>query len=257
MIGGITVGISVVCYYIAMFCLGGMINLKRVLRACTATCSVIIFVFGTIVVTNSENSRARVYISGSESVCVSVIEHEENAVLIVSDAQSPYSLSRIDRIVKKLNDTEIEAVIFTKGYSIDYSVFLTKLNQFCTFKNVRYFGERNTLMEIAVLTSFPQTTMYTIRENSAEKFGEIKVGMKLGGYLAQVEIRDKTIGVLSDFANEEVEYQRLQKGYDLLVVRSMVESVVSASKPEKAIAYLRNSLFDDAEVNGNYEYLIF
>ena len=134
--------------------------------------------------------------------------------------------------------------------------FLTRLNRVCSFKEVRYAGERNSSVEIAVLTSFPSAEIYTLTTQNTLLRGGIAINLALEGYIVEVKTNNSKIGVVSSFNSDDVAYNLIARDYQILVANAQVEELSALSKPKQTVCFLQNPNFVNAEVNGNLEYLI-
>ena len=250
-IGGITIGVFVIFYYLALICASGLVNLKGKIRAIISIAFAVIFTIGGTVLTVTENQNSKIYVLGSRGVCATIIDTSEENIMIVSDYSKTFSLSRLNSLSNYKNIEQIDRLYITKNQNgIDVNSLLTKLNGVFNVKQV-YFAKDREEMELSVLQkSFEGTLFFAcgdsgkyLPENSPIRFGE-------NGYMASGSIDGYTFAVFGSMGKNTVQVSESEQNYSLLVAYDYLERINNYYKNQRFISYRPYSIFEDAEQNG-------
>ncbi|MBQ0099499.1 MAG: ComEC/Rec2 family competence protein, partial [Firmicutes bacterium] len=93
--------LSFVLYYSCVLILSGLINIKIKVKSIASVILACSFIVTSIVCTNIENDKTKIYVSSNGSLDVTVIESSEERFVIVNNITEGISLSRLYSIIEK------------------------------------------------------------------------------------------------------------------------------------------------------------
>jgi hypothetical protein len=246
--GAITLTLAFVFYWALLF-ISEYFNFKTLPRI---TCSIICVIFtltGSLLYTANGENKIKIYVCGSERLCVTLVDTTKQTVMVVSYAERSYSLGRLIRLKNERKINEIDRVIFLDGFGFYEQEFLTKMRVAFDFKGVCCFGERDENTEIAIKKSFGQDIFvgyYFEQDVMSVKGANVKY--VLGGKAVEIECFDERICVFSSVDGEN--YSALDKDYSLMIVKDRVSELLNYYKPEVGISYRPKSGVVDGETYG-------
>ena len=257
MIGGFSFGGAVIFYFASLIVASGLINLRKITRTITAiTLALICAVMVTI--SASVDSRAtKIYVSGAENICATMILSNSETTLVVSDASHIYSASRLKRIKDDCGESEIDNLILMGGYSVDMQVFLTKLHTVFSVKNVIYYGEKYAVMEDVVKKSFKGIQIRNVFDETALSIESFPCEFMMQGNVLTGEIKGKSIAIFSAFNKGGVNFSDFSGGQEIMICADRAEQILSLYSPQVKISYRHSSTYDNAENNGNILFKIY
>ncbi len=241
-VGGFTFGIFAIFYYLALILPCGLINLKSVTKAVASLICVGVCIIGTVVVNYQESLVSKAYVVGDEKICATVIKNQGENIMIISDAEKVFSLSRFNRL---LNDgvQSIDSVLFTKSVE-DIPAVLTRLNQVFELKEVFYYGEGDIATEQIITKVFGLSAR---AYKSGERLGALTdCSYSLNGYAVEFVINKKQIAVVSEFGSSFNGYKGLEGDYSYMVATDYVEFIYNEYKPKEFISYREMGQYKDA-----------
>ena len=253
-IGGVLLGFFAVFYYLVLIFLSGLINLKRLVRVCASIVCCAVFLTGTFVVTNEQNNAVNVYVCGSERVCVTVIDAPSENVMIVSEAKTTYSTSRLERLSQIRGVKTIDAVVFLGGNNIEIQSFITKLRTVFGLKRICYYGEEDLGLESAVKKSFVNLEIFNVLCNQEVRFNSFSGEFAVEGRAFTCIVADKQVAVFGNVVG--VNYKNLQCKVDLMICGSDAEQIITFHNPKKAVCYRKSSWCSDGESHGTLKIVL-
>ena len=246
--GGVTMGAFVVLYYLSLLFLSGMLNSKRLIRTIASVICCAVFLTGTIALTSTEKSAVRVFVCGSEKLCVTVVDTPSENVMIVSSANTVYSVGRLNSLSQKQDINTLDTVIFTGGNDIEIQAFITKLRTVFTLKRICYYGERDEGLESVIQKSFGNLKTQAVTDGVDLEMKTFECAFALSGRVLECEINGKRVAVFSNV--DGVNYTALDGEFDLMVCGASAETVFGYYKPTRAVAYRKTVGFTDGESQG-------
>ena len=257
MVGGFSFGGAVIFYFASLIVASGIINLRKITKTITAlTLALICFVMVTAF-TSIESRATKVYVSGAENICATMILSGDENTLVVSDTSHVYSASRLKRIKNDSKESEIDNLILMGGYSVDIQVFLTKLHTVFSVKNVIYYGEKDALMEDVVKKSFKGIRINNVFDEEPLLIESFPCKFLMQGNALTGEIKGKSIVIFSAFKKGDVNFSDFSGGQEIMVCADRAEQILSRYSPQVKISYRQNGTYDNAENNGNMLFKIY
>ena len=142
MVGGISLSIYVLLYYLALLVFSGFFNLDKVLKASLCIVLIISFVCASVLHNLSLSRQTRVYVIGDERTCVVAIFSKEEDILVVNAFSSYSSLYQISDILEKEETRKVDTIIITNLYDqTDIHTIVTKIHYLANFDRVYYYGQ--------------------------------------------------------------------------------------------------------------------
>lgn len=248
-VGGISIGCFAAFYYLSVLTASGLINVKGVLRIITSSAFALIFILGSTFLTVKENSTPKIYVLGSESFCATVIDEEEN-VMIVSYYQKGFSLSRLKSLKERNGLEKLDKVYLLNGdYETDVNLLLSRLNAVFTVKEVYYCKEYDQTEHAILEKSFKKTGFYECGIKG-ELLEEQNKSYLENGYAFCATVKDKSIVVFSKLGNSYGGIQKTAGERFLTVAFDYLERINDFYKSKELVSYRRNSYLKNAESNG-------
>ncbi|MBQ8427043.1 MAG: ComEC/Rec2 family competence protein [Clostridia bacterium] len=253
LISGITFGAFSLLYYIAMLIPSGIFNLKLKTKIISTMIAVFIFLTGTTVINTTGNEYVNVYVCGSETASVTVVEADDENVLIVSDTKKIFSVGNLRRLSYKNGILNIDTVIFGGGFDYDMQVFISRLNQVFNIKNVCYYGGQDISLELIMNNSFPDIRVVSFMENEKFPLSNVDGFYTDSGLAVDMYIKGKRIVAFSTL-DDSVGYDGINGKIDLLIAGQNIEQLNYKLNPTKIVSYRTAVGFDDGESKGNFIY---
>ncbi len=248
MIGGFSLGIFTIFYYLAMIIPSGILNLKGLTKIIATIVCVIITITGSAITTSVHNNEQKLFVVGSSSVCASVIKTEQENTLILSDVSRVYSTGRLKRIANIHGVKDIENVVILNGLNEDRQEFITKLNSVFNLKNVYYYGEENQALDYAIYKSF-KIRCYNFSDNQDLGLKGLSISYLLEGSVADIEINGKLIAIFA--TKKDASYRGLNKEYDYIITGFDQALIDAYYNPKQLISYVQKPNFIDGESQGS------
>ncbi len=247
LVGGFTFGTFVIFYYLALVIPSGIINLKSLTKFILSALCVIVCAVGTIVVNVNEHNAIKAFVVGDERACVTIIKNQEENILIVSDADKYFSLSKLKRLSQRQNLTDLDAVIFTEGNE-DIPLVLTRINEVFSFENVYYYGLTDKLLEQTLKISFDAS----VRSFMTGEYLPIETNIRymLNGYVVECKINGKDVAIFSELGSNYAGYKGLDESYELIIATDYEQFINEEYKPKELISYKNGLTFKNALYNG-------
>lgn len=246
--GAITV-LLIFSIYSALLFLSEYLNIKTLTRA---VCSILCLIFtltGCVLYNVNEESYHKVFVCGSERLCVTLIDTSVESVLVVSYAERTYSLSKLISLKNELNISEIDCVVFLDGFALKEQEFLTKMRLAFTFSGVCCFGERDETTANIIKKSFGgdiSVNFYNERERLP--ISGATCAYALEGRALELDLAGNDICVLSEV--DGVDYSKLNGKYDLMIAKDGLEQLNGFYSPKIFVSYLKFNEYLDAESQG-------
>ncbi len=258
LIGGFSLGVFAVIYYLLMFTVSDIINLKRLTKLIVSLVLCASLIACTIVKTNAEN-QSRIYISGSEDLCATMIVSESENVLIISQLDYWFSTYRLNRIVSKENIEQVDLVILQNfGENIDFPRIATRLNALFKVKEYVYYGEKNASYELVLTSSFRGVKVSNSFDGDINYQSEIfKFTYQGNGTcLTFSKSGGQKYSILTGFDRLGIIPNNLRLNGGVIVATDSLEVVNSRFSPSEFISYMRSNAFRDAQTEGNIKYYL-
>lgn len=247
-IGGVSLGVLVIFYYLALFVPSGIIKLKRLTKSILAVSLALVFLVGTVVYNVRENSLSKVFVIGSQSVCCSVIKSGGQTTAVISDIDGVVSLNRLIRLKEKENITDIDNLIFAFDTNGKTQEYVTKIRTVFNLKRICYYGDKDQNTENIIKSSFGYDIVNYYDGEQIVKSQNICFA--LNGYAVTFVINGKKMAVTSKFGLTYAGYKGLNGDYFVIISSDYVSQINSFYSPDRIISYLDDVRFESADGNG-------
>lgn len=253
LIGGVTIGVFAIVYYIALIIPSGLVNLKIKTKIISTVIAIVIFIGGATAINLAEYNKTSVYVCGSSTASITIVSTKNENVLIISDIEKIFSLANLRRLSYKNSINDIDSVIIGGGFDYDMQVCISRLIQVFNLKNVYYYGQKDVMLETVMNKSFAKINVRSFYENQSLPLSNIHATYLKDGLAVDLTINNKRVVTLST-PDEFNGYERLCGDIDILISGQSIEQLDNRLKPKKIVSFREVNGFDDGESNGNYCY---
>lgn len=247
MVGGISLSIYVLLYYLALLVFAGFFNLRKVLKTTLCMALIISFVCASVLHNVIISRQTRIYVIGEKETCVVALFSKEEDILVINAFSSYSSLYRIDDVLEQEKTRKIDAIVITNLYNqTDIHTIVTKLHHILDFERVYYYGESQINQENAIKLSFGKDK---IVENFAD--GEA-MPIKLANFSfmengCAVEIKNSsfkliTFGRLPSQPSKALSSDK----YDITIAYNYEEAIFSLYQTNNPLTFFNNNGYKDA-----------
>jgi hypothetical protein len=176
------------------------------------------------------------------------MQTKEETLMVVSDSSRMVSLNRFNRLKERKGIDKIDKVVFTNSSVQDIQVFLSRIRNVFSIKEICYYGIKNSLLEDAIEKSFGiKIGAYT----DGQKLSKVtECAFNLNGNAFLCNIEDNRVVVFSKFETENAGYSGFSGQFDLMIVYNYHEQISSLYKADRIISYLEKTSYEDAESMG-------
>ena len=167
MVGGFTLGFSIIFYYLAFILLSGMINLKKKIMAILSVVFACVFIFGVTSENLIEYSKCKIYSTTSKNLSVSLVSDKDNNVLIVTNAKRGGDFSEVISVINDKGIKTLDGVILLSGEKVmDAQEVCSSLQGVVKIEDVYVFGNEDESVLWAMEKSFPEISLNFISNSS-------------------------------------------------------------------------------------------
>ncbi len=250
MVGGFSLFGFVIFYYLAVIICSGLINLRFITKLVTSILCIVICIIGTIICNVKENNSTKLFVTGSQNVCASILsEGQTNTLIINSINPNLYSSSKLNALANKSGVKSLDAVIFC-GDNYDYHAVITKINNIFDIKNVYYYGDKEELTEKVITKSFPGIRITNLYSNQSIEVGKWTIDYFTNGDGAMLSRNDQDLLFLTETDRLNIDKLTFNQVYEKVIAIDSIEWLDSLLSKGKMISYRSNAYFDDAESQG-------
>lgn len=254
LISGVTLGISILFYYLTALILSGIINVNKLLKRVSIIVLCALFIT-CAVVNNLPNDYVTVTACGSKNISATLITKRSESILIISGVEKTYSVNRLKRMSSKSGINHVDRVVVLKGENdFDLHDLATRINQAFSFSELYYYGNERIGEEKVIESSFLNVSCYALKDGEINTYG-LSFNYVLEGNCIEVDA-GKKIAVFSKMGESSANYVGLKGEYDLIVTENYCENVYSLYKPKEFLSYRYTVDFPEAERQGNLSIIL-
>ena len=251
MFGGIVLGSGAIAYYLLFFVLGDIFNLKKLTKQISACVLVCICAITAIIVNTKTADNVTIYVTSCDTISATYIETKEDNLLIVSEVEYVYSISRLKKIVSKTSRDSLDTLIIMGGCNVNLQQFITKMTSVYKLKNVYYYGYKNQEMEQICKVSFPQISMRNFYDGNVLSLPKINLSFGMDGKVLIGEIACKKSAIFSKLGDDNLDFSCIDNGYDIMVCLDRADMLLSRYKPKTCVSYKYSNIYQNAQSLGN------
>ncbi len=257
MIGGIVLGGTAVFYYLAVIVASGFVNLKTKVRTTLSLSLCAVFFLSALLYNIEVNNRSYVIISGTESVCFTVIDTPESTVGVVSQTSGYFSTSRLKRIAVNNDIEKLDVLIIAEGERNNIMSIVGSIRGVFDLGLIVYHGEADDVFDQVFLKSFPEYYIDNFYDGENVIDGQnLKVSYTANGMVVNATVNGKKVGLFSEIDTEKFQYSDLDKDYYLSVFAVDGYVICNAIKPQMSLTFRADSPLPNAQTGGNVSLLI-
>ena len=242
-ITGVTLGATVVLYYIAAILPSGLINLSRTVKAISSISMAIIFIVAATAVNVIDAKTTHFVAGGTESFSAVVADTPSGAVLFVADCERTFSLGTVSKIAERRGIKRLSAVYLTKNActKADPQVIASGIRSFLPIDKIVYYGSEDYLLSAVMKKSFPEITVANADDGKIYECGMI-LNYGLGGNAIVAETGAKKIAIFGNFGKESAGYSGLGSDFYAIFACDYAESIsaIYTYKEFCALKYYNN-----------------
>ena len=250
MVGGISYGVWVYLFFSAIIILCGTFNFKRIISISLATVLIVCSVGCILFDGMNLSKQVDVHISGSKNLSAYMVIYDGETTLIVNHFTRYSSVSRIERIMQKYGTQTIDSLVIAQSYGMsDVHNCLTKISRVAKVKKVYYSGEERIDQEVAIKKSFGDVIIENFLDGESLPVN-FKCAFVLNGRAVDSTIIDKRILSFSKFGQNPA-FKEFRVTADYVIATDYQERIFSYYRAEQNYSFSSNSLYKNAEDNGN------
>ncbi len=254
LVGGLTIGISVVFYYLGLLVLSGFVNVKGKIKRFTAITLFSVFILSGGIGSIVEFKSFKIYATSSTSLCASIVEYNGDSTLIVNYASGNVNTSALKSITQSKHVREIDNLIILDGET-DIPKLTTNLYTFCKVKNIYYYGKQNKMLEQVIEKSFKQTSISNFNEERDIKL-LFDYEILLDGKALEIEHKNSKALFVSQLKNLSSSLKELKREVEIVFAVDLVENVFSYVESENEYAYMPDAQYKSVKNRGNIVYYL-
>ena len=126
----------------------------------------------------------------------------------------------------------------------------------CSAKSVYYFGEENQFLTTIINSAYPKVIVNSYNDNTPINQGKFTFNSSLNGKCIWLNVTQKSVGVFSEFDNNNPQYHGLNQKFDLVVMTNYLENIQALYCSGLALSYTYNLEYVNAENIGNLKYYL-
>ncbi len=246
-VGGITMGVFVIFYYLALVLPCGLINLKKMTKIITSITCALIFIAGTTVISIQENRTPKAFVIGDDKVCATVIKNNDENIMVISQAESYFSASKFRRLATNEKIEKIDYLIFS-NCGAEMQQVVTRLNQVFTLEKVWYYGITDFSTEQVISNAFNLNVRAF--NDGEDLMAKTTCAYTLNGKVVDFNINGKRLAVFSEFSGNNAGYVGLSGKYDYMVASDYAEFIYEEYSPSELVCYKDSTIYKSAINSG-------
>lgn len=249
MIGGVTIGVSVVFYYLFFIVASGLINLKNTVKRVTAIILIFSFFFSMGAESLVEFNKCKIYSVSDNYSCATIVSIKNENFLILPYVKRGADISCIDDIFVNRRKNVTALFILSGVDNLDVQQVCTLLTGRVNAERVCVLGEENEKLNAVMNKSFPEIKL-EYRSNLSIDKGRGSLSYILGGKGIEITYGRSRALILGDYDVEDD--LKLLKGYtaDYAVSYEMEEYLFSLIDAKTAVTYRYSKEYDNAQSSG-------
>lgn len=250
-VGGFTLGSFSVFYYCALLMPCGIFNLRRATKTvcslvCAATC-----VIGATLSNFSFYNDFKVYALGSETVSAALLSKGATNVLVISDVDYVFSVTKLKRLAEKTGKERLNSVIVLSGENeFSLQVFATRINAAFKTDEIRYYGNKRKDEETIATRSFPEIRFMNFTDGEFCAYG-MTFNSLTGGRFLTVSSGYNTVAMSGNLDFCELSGLNGLRA-DLLIAYNRAGELFEKIQAKSFATFRADAEFDDGETEGIY-----
>ena len=163
-IGGFSLGVFAIFYYLALLLPSGFINIKGTISVILSGVCLFVCVIGSTILSIGEYNSTKIYVLGSKSVCANIVSYKDFNMLVINNASYVISTGRLEKLSEKSGTDSLDCVVvLDTNNSFSLQVFTTRIKGVFDTENIYYYGEKREDVSLAK-KSFPSTNFTAVKD---------------------------------------------------------------------------------------------
>ncbi len=247
MVGGATIGISLIFYYLAFFVASGMVNLSVKMKSVISVVLAGLFLVGSGAEGFIEYSRVKIYSTSSTSFCTTLVSVKGRNTLIVSNASNGLDVSELAYLALKKGIKEVEDVFILSGEkSADAQVICSSIYNLFLMKNVYVYGREDYKLSLVMKQTFPEINLEFLGDGEVVQ-GKLNCRYLLDGKGFLVECEGRKAVTFGDVDGRENFYSISGLQTDFAIFYEAEEFLLSKMKAEDVYTYNYSPTYKNAK----------
>ena len=251
MIGGISIGVFAIFYYLVMVVLSGVVNVKKIGKIILATILASTFVVGTACTSHYEYNTPKCVIIGSYSFSATLIMDGETNVLVVSKIGSNLNYNRLEHSVKEYRVDSLDAVILLNQENKDMQEIMSRLYMLVNVSEFYYCYEKDESMEKVLNKSFPNIKVDNLTSGEVVSVENFLFKSMIEGRAMECEFDEIKFSIFSPISNSVSDYSGLEQNQKLIIAFDECYNVFSYYEPSEKVTYLEGEGYKNGQSNGD------
>lgn len=250
MVGGFTLGFSIIFYYLAFIFLSGMINLKKKTVMLLCIIFACVFLVGTFTENFVEYSRCKIYSITSKNLSVSLVSDRKDNVLIVTNARRGGDFDKVISVINDKGIKTLDGVILLSGEKVmDAQEVCSSLQGVVEVEEVFVYGEIDENVLRAMEKSFPEINL-NFASNSSIFINDLYFEYLLDGKGVTIERNSKKGLFVGDIEGTEEMRDIKNSTFEFAICVEAEDYLYSLMMIKDKFTYHRSYTFSSAEEVG-------
>lgn len=255
-VSGIITGVFALSYYLCTFVVGGIFNIRKILKIILSVALACVTVAGTTINSVNYYNAEKICVGGSRGFCATMMSKGDFSCLVVSHTEYEVKENKISRLAGRLRVNSTDSVIIGNSSGGKRVSFIVGgLYGTIKFNKVYYCrdgkGDDDTAEYVALKKSFPSIEFFAVPCGEKTELGENSFYFTEDGRGVTVKLGKSTVGVFSSFGVDDGNVGTAgNEKYSLCVAYDLCDYVNARYRPTKTISYLRSPTYADAESQG-------
>lgn len=250
-IDGISLGFSIVFYFLAILFSSGLIALGKKPKFIISLSMALLFGVSAIMGSVVASNQTKVYISGSNNFCFTFVSSSGENILIINDVYVYSSVSSLQKIKNNSRQGVLNYLIIPKQVSnCDIQIVLSKVLSVFDVGNLYYYGQVRQTEEDAITLSFgDEINVVNFEGDIAMPTVNVKCKFVNNGYAVHCEKDGKKLIAYSRFGDNFF-IQNLTDKYSFDVAVDYVERIYANLYASTKYSYLWDATYLNASSQG-------
>ena len=255
LVGGFTLGIFCLAYYMAIVVTGGLINLKRIAKITACVILSVTVVVGSCIQT--ENTKLQItatVIGGSDLSAVLIASENENMLIISEISYKNFQRYRLSKALSKTNGEKVTVVLLSQSKNVELVGLTVRLYGLMDIDRLYYYGEQDTVTEKVMASAFNGLEAISLKDgDKIPAFGG-KCGYELYGKCFYLFGEKVHTAVFSSLIGSS--YSGLDILPSTVIFYDGEGGLLRELSPKTAVSFKKNAYFPDGETQGNYTFVL-
>ncbi len=254
MVGELTLGATVIFYYLAMLFASGMLNIKKkakiIISVSLAVCFLLSFSITNIVSYN----QVKINSASNGVTSVSLVDYCGEKTLVINAAYPQNFMQTVKKITVNKGVEKVKNVVVTRlDNQVDYQALITGIVHDLGMEKFYYYGEMDRDFYLAMQLSFPKITCYNLLEEKVS-IGNVGAQYILNGYGLDLTTKAGSIKFIGYGEDMPKDYTITQAKF--AICQTNASSIMSKINCPNEYSYTPALGYESAQIKGIIKYCL-